>query len=197
MDEVQIIETSKRTEKLRGRGSLLRTKEEFQLAKGTTFLDEVVGQGAQPADVRRAFAIYGFLPLLDPKLKIPGDYKEWHFHAPNYEGTEKPSPADPSMQRGIADLRAEREGLRTTIELLRAELRKNVPHLQLYRFGAGALSLSAFSLLSWWIVGISIPFHPIFATVTIPTALGFMCMAWIAKNTESGRSRVSRNGTIS
>jgi hypothetical protein len=79
--------------------------------------------------------------------------------------------------------------LSTEIELLKAELRKNVPYLQLYRFGAGAVSLSIISLICWLVSGVSMPFHPAFAITTLPVGIAFMAMSWITRK-NAGKSEL-------
>jgi hypothetical protein len=96
------------------------------------------------------------------------------------------SPIKSEGDREVLDLRLENEQLSRKIEFLRAELRKNVPSLKLYRLGAGTVSLSGISLLTWASAGISIPFHPMFAIASLPVGVVFMLMAWMTlKNDRS------------
>ena len=94
---------------------------------------------------------------------------------------ERQTPARSTDPKEVEKLMAENSALHTKILLLQAELRKNVPYLQLYRFGAGAFTLSMLSLLIWLFSGIAIPFHPAFALAAIPTSIGFMLMAYLTK----------------
>jgi hypothetical protein len=96
----------------------------------------------------------------------------------------------------VEKLKAENSLLHKKVLLLQAELRKNIPYLQLYRFGAGAFSLSVLSVLIWLFTGIAIPFHQAFALAAIPTSIGFMLMAYLTKkykiyDTEMGNDRAS------
>jgi hypothetical protein len=81
----------------------------------------------------------------------------------------------------IGKLRSENKQLSLKVEVLQAELRKNVPYLQLYRFGAGAFSLSVISLVAWLLTGVAIPFHPVFALTALPSGVAFMIMAWMIR----------------
>jgi hypothetical protein len=107
---------------------------------------------------------------------------------------ERRTPARNTDPKKVEKLMAENSALHTKIFLLQAELRKNVPYLQLYRFGAGAFTLSVLSLLIWLFAGIAIPFHPAFALAAIPTSIGFMLMAYLTKkhkidDTKMGNAR--------
>jgi hypothetical protein len=120
------------------------------------------------------------------------------FAHPAYESSESgPAPELPSSEPdlpaigqipigaeerdAIGKLQSENKQLLLRVELLQAELRKNVPYLQLYRFGAGAFSLSIISLLTWLFAGAAIPFHPMFALAALPVGVVFMVMAWMTR----------------
>lgn len=100
-------------------------------------------------------------------------------------------PSGGEERDAIGKLRSENKQLLLRVELLEADLRKNVPYLQLYRFGAGAFSLSIVSLLAWLLTGIAIPFHPMFALATLPVGVVFMAMAWMTRKDDRHAERES------
>jgi hypothetical protein len=157
--------------------------------------DSTVLMGDEP--YRRAEQITGTY-FRRPSAFHPGEFTQ-SFEVPfdfRYEGLKDPS-SWAEIRSGsvlgerttetitspdeLAKLRAENEQLSLKLELLKAELHKNIPSLQLYRFGAGAFSLSVISLLTWLFTGVAIPFHPIFATVIFPVGPIFMAMAWFTR----------------
>ena len=77
--------------------------------------------------------------------------------------------------------------LEAKIHVLENQLQNDKPYLQIYRLGAGSFLVAALSVLLWMFVGISAPFHPIFAALVIPAALGVMAMAFLIRRDESSQ----------
>ena len=71
--------------------------------------------------------------------------------------------------------------LRDRVKFLEAQLRSNLPYLQMYKFGAGSLLVAIVSLLVWLFTGAGVPFHPVFAAMVVPAAIGLMVMAFLVR----------------
>jgi hypothetical protein len=71
--------------------------------------------------------------------------------------------------------------LQARIGFLEEQLRSRLPYLQMYRFGAGSLLVAVVSLLVWVVTGAGAPFHPVFAVMVIPAAIGLMVMAFLVR----------------
>ena len=56
------------------------------------------------------------------------------------------------------------------------------PHARMFRFGAGWFLLCVISLLSWWLTGTGMPFHPIFAILGTPTSIIVVIMSFMIKS---------------
>jgi uncharacterized membrane protein (DUF485 family) len=84
---------------------------------------------------------------------------------------------------GVAQLQAR-------VRFLEAQLRADAPYLRLYKFGAISLGLAIVSLIGWAITGIGVPFHPVFAAMAIPVAIGVIVMAFHLRR-ETPKSNVS------
>jgi len=93
------------------------------------------------------------------------------------------SPRETDAATSVASCRPDMEvgQLLKRIEFLEAQLRSNVPYLQMYKFGAGSLLVALVSLLVWLFTGTGAPFHPIFAAMVIPAAIGLMVMAFLVR----------------
>lgn len=76
---------------------------------------------------------------------------------------------------------AEKQELKAKLHILQEQLHCDHRHLQLYRFGATGLVVAVLSILMWYFTGIGAPFHPVFAGLVIPVALGMMAMAVLMK----------------
>jgi hypothetical protein len=79
--------------------------------------------------------------------------------------------------------------LESKVHFLENQLQNDKPHLQIYRLGAGSFLVAALSLLLWMFFGIAAPFHPIFAVLVIPAALGVMAMAFLIRRDESPQEK--------
>lgn len=77
--------------------------------------------------------------------------------------------------------KADVQPLLDKIKFLEVELRSNLPYLQMYKFGAGSLLVAVVSLLVWAFTGTGVPFHPVFAAMVIPAAIGLMVMAFLVR----------------
>lgn len=77
------------------------------------------------------------------------------------------------------DIEAQR--LLERVKFLEAQLRSSLPYLQMYKFGAGSLLVAVISLLAWLLTGTGAPFHPVFAVMVIPVAIGLMVMAFLVR----------------
>jgi len=77
--------------------------------------------------------------------------------------------------------RAEVQPLLDKIRSLEIQLRSNLPYAQMYRFGAGSLLVAIVSLIVWAFTGAGVPFHPVFAALVIPAAIGLMAMAFLVR----------------
>jgi hypothetical protein len=71
--------------------------------------------------------------------------------------------------------------LQDRVKFLEAQLRSTLPYLQMYKFGAGSLLVAVISLLVWVVTGAGVPFHPVFAVMVIPAAIGLMVMAFLVR----------------
>jgi uncharacterized membrane protein YqjE len=89
------------------------------------------------------------------------------------EAGNRKQPAEAEVQR-LRDLQ-------TRLRLLEVQLQSQKPHLQLYRIGASTLLVSVASLVSWGMMGIAAPFHPIFALVVAPASVAIVAMAYLVK----------------
>ncbi len=151
---------------------------------------EIYSYGIQKRLFSKAFATeQKFEDLHD--LEEPDDYLAdlfpVSFDPEGVGSTGAPSSSSDSLPNAqeIEKLTALNKELSKKVDLLKADLRQNAPHLQLYRFGAGAVTLSSISLLSWLISGVSIPFHPVFVITTFPMGIAFMAMAWLTRKNAS------------
>lgn len=77
--------------------------------------------------------------------------------------------------------KAEVQPLLDKIKSLEIQLRSNLPYLQMYKFGAGSLLVAIVSLIVWAFTGAGVPFHPVFAALVIPAAIGLMAMAFLVR----------------
>jgi hypothetical protein len=68
--------------------------------------------------------------------------------------------------------------LQARIRFLEGQLRADLPYLRLYKFGGISLLVALVSLLGWAFTGIGVPFHPVFAAMVIPVAIGVIVMAF-------------------
>lgn len=71
--------------------------------------------------------------------------------------------------------------LEQKIQFLQSQLHTQEPYLQLYRLGASGFFMSLVSLITWFLFGLGVPFHPIFAAVVIPASVGVMIMAFLVR----------------
>ncbi len=71
--------------------------------------------------------------------------------------------------------------LQEKVKFLEAQLESQMPHLQLYRLGAGSLFVAVISIIVWLMTGTGIPFHPIFAAGVIPASLGVIAIAFLIR----------------
>lgn len=101
--------------------------------------------------------------------------------------------AEPPLQQEVEAMSLKKNRrLETKILLLESELRNDRPHLQLYRFGAGSLLVAAASLIFWALTGIGAPFHPTFAAIVVPTAIGLIVMAFLIRREEKQEAKKSK-----
>ena len=77
--------------------------------------------------------------------------------------------------------RVEVQPLLDKIKFLEGQLRSTLPYLQMYKFGAGSLLVAIVSLIVWAFTGAGVPFHPVFAALVIPAAIGLMAMAFLVR----------------
>ena len=77
--------------------------------------------------------------------------------------------------------KAEIQPLLDKIKSLEARLRSSLPYFQMYKFGAGSLLVAIVSLTVWVFTGAGVPFHPVFAALVIPAAIGLMAMAFLVR----------------
>lgn len=82
--------------------------------------------------------------------------------------------------------------LQARIRFLETQLYADQPYLRLYRVGGLSLFAALISLLSWVVLGIGVPFHPIFAVMTIPVAIGIVIMAFAVRR-EQPKKAGTRN----
>lgn len=75
---------------------------------------------------------------------------------------------------GLAQLQAK-------VRFLEAQLRADLPYLQVYRFGGASLLMAIVSLAVWAVTGVGVPFHPVFAAMVVPVAIGVMVMAFFLR----------------
>lgn len=107
----------------------------------------------------------------------------------NYKSQEAPAPQQfepalalmpvssverSSLETGIAQLQAR-------IRFLEAQLQADNPYIRLYKFGGLSLIVAVVSLLSWAVMGVGVPFNPIFALMVVPVAIGVMVMAFLVR----------------
>ena len=76
----------------------------------------------------------------------------------------------------------EKRRLEAKIRFLESQLQSDRPYSQLYKLGAGSLFVAIVSLAFWALTGIGAPFHPIFAAVVIPVAIGVIVMAFLVRH---------------
>lgn len=77
--------------------------------------------------------------------------------------------------------KAEVQLLLDKIKSLEIKLTSSLPYLQMYKFGAGSLLVAVVSLIVWAFTGAGVPFHPVFAALVIPAAIGLMVMAFLVR----------------
>ena len=91
------------------------------------------------------------------------------------------------------DLKAlteERSKLQQRVKILEHHLSSDRPYRQLYRLGSWSLFASVISLVSSKLLGVGVPFNPIFAITVIPAALAVIAMAFLIKpKKETGAPR--------
>ena len=75
----------------------------------------------------------------------------------------------------------DRIALEDRVRILEHFLSCDRPYLHLYRLGACSLLAALLSLLTSMLLGVGIPFHPVFAIVVTPASLGVMVMAFLIK----------------
>jgi len=71
--------------------------------------------------------------------------------------------------------------LEQRVRILEHHLSCDRPYLQLYRLGAWSLFAAVISLLTSKLIGIGVPFHPIFAVTVIPASIAVITMAFLIK----------------
>jgi len=86
---------------------------------------------------------------------------------------------------------SEKEELVNKIRLLEQQLQCDRPYLRLYRLGATSLVVAVLSILMWYFAGVGVPFHPAFAALVIPVAVGLMIMAVLMRPERSDRKEES------
>jgi hypothetical protein len=101
---------------------------------------------------------------------------------PSSSALQEPSPCGVlTTDVGLAQLQAR-------VRFLEAQLGTDRPYLQLYKLGGVSLLVAVISLIGWAITGIGVPFHPVFAAMVIPVAVGVLAMAFFLRggNSQSG-----------
>ena len=73
------------------------------------------------------------------------------------------------------------QSLLDRIKVLEGQVKSNLPYAQMYKFGAGSLLIAVLSLIVWAFTGAGVPFHPVFAAMVIPAAIGLMIMAFLVR----------------
>lgn len=111
------------------------------------------------------------------------------FSQPESAVAEPPTEGEMNSHReaskGNATSESEVARLRGKIQFLEHQLQSDRLHLRLYRLGAGAFLLGAFSLLVWLFTGVGAPFHPVFSVITLPVSAAIMGMAFLARPARS------------
>ena len=99
-----------------------------------------------------------------------------HFAEVQRRASESPQPANNHVDAQV---------LQQRVRFLEAQLEADRPYLRLYRLGAGSLFVAILSLVVWLLTGAGMPFHPIFAAVVIPAAMGIIGMAFLLRTSKS------------
>jgi hypothetical protein len=148
----------------------------------------VLGATLRPVHEKRRTAnrIY-FRPLThlertgsDPRKRLTG----WPGHPDVAAG--------PRQEEGMeaqSHTAASAATLRLRIEFLEQQLAADKLHLRLYRLGAGAAVCSVFSLAVWVFTGVGAPFHPVFAALSLPVAMGVVGMAFLVRRQQTALGR--------
>ena len=74
--------------------------------------------------------------------------------------------------------------LEERIRFLEAQLQQERVDLRLFRIGAGGLVAAVVSLTSWWLLGVAVPFHHVFAALALPVSIGVLAMAVLTRPSE-------------
>jgi len=94
----------------------------------------------------------------------------------------------PLVETNLTEYRDRIAHLERELQILRRQALMDKPHVYLYRLGAGLLFVSCLSLLMWYFTGVAVPFHPIFAGVTIPISIFIVVMAFFVRSIVAHRN---------
>ena len=112
--------------------------------------------------------------VFDINVGSPWDAQEMQVEARRLREAISHLPASPLPEESVAQLQAR-------IRFLEAQLRADLPYLQIYKFGGTSVLVAIVSLAAWAITGIGVPFHPVFAAMAVPVAIGVMVMAFFLR----------------
>ncbi len=84
-------------------------------------------------------------------------------------------------ERTRITVEAQNRELGARVCLLEAQLQRGRMELPLYKAGALGAFVSVVSIVSWAVVHVGAPLHPIFAAFLLPTSIATMAMAFLVK----------------